>query len=199
MQGDREKCIAAGMNDSLSKPFKAQQLRDVLERWSRLSPPAGPALEAVTTARHENAIDRTVFDDFREPGADGGANDFVTKLIDQYLADSLSRMAELKDTMERRDAPAVRLASHSLKGTSSTVGANRMASICEEVEQLARNATFDRTLALVAELEGEFTRVRQALQLEQGTAALVVPSSGISATGFRRSARDEPRRNRRRK
>ena len=67
----------------------------------------------------------------------------MTQLIDQYLVESTSRMAALKDAVERRDAPALRLATHSLKGTSSTVGANRLAAICEELETLARATTLD--------------------------------------------------------
>ena len=65
----------------------------------------------------------------------------------------------------------MRLATHSLKGTSSTVGANRMAAICEELETLARGAIFDGTPALVGALEHEFKRVRQALIVEKGSAA----------------------------
>jgi HPt (histidine-containing phosphotransfer) domain-containing protein len=119
----------------------------------------------------ERAIDSRVFDDFREVGVSGGANDFVTKLIDQFLAESTSRMAALKDAVEQADAPALRLATHSLKGTSGAVGANRMVTICEELEQLARNATLDCAPALVTELEDEFKRVRHALHVEQGSAA----------------------------
>ena len=171
MQGDREKCMAAGMSDYLSKPFKVVQLGQILERWGHQSPAVGAAPEAVTPVHHESAIDSKVFDDFRDAGAGRDANDFVTKLIDQYLADATSRMAALKSAVKRCDAPALRLATHSLKGMSSAVGANRLAAICEEVEKLARNTTFDGAPALVAELEDEFTRVRHALKDEQGTAA----------------------------
>src|SRR5688572_8298101 len=113
----------------------------------------------------ESAIDSRVFDDFRGVGGDG--DDFVTKLVDQYLAESTSRMAELKDAVERGDASALRLATHSLKGTSSMVGANRMAAICGELEQLARDTNFDGAPALVTGIEHEFARVRDALQIEQ--------------------------------
>ena len=171
MQGDREKCIAAGMNDYLSKPFKVAQLGEILERWSHSSPASGPVPETGTPVRYESAIDSSVFDDFRGAGARGGANDFVTQLIDEYLAESLSRMAALKDAVERRDAPALRLATHSLKGTSSIVGAKRMAAICDALETLARDTTFEGTAALIVDLDDEFTRVRQALRIERGNAA----------------------------
>ena len=88
MQGDREKCMAAGMNDYLSKPFKVAQLSEVLERWVHLPPPAALRADAARPCTRESAIDSSVFDDFRGAGTGGGANDFVTQLIDQYLAES---------------------------------------------------------------------------------------------------------------
>ena len=170
MQGDREKCMAAGMNDYLSKPFKVVQLSQVLERWGQLSPSVDATAEAVPSVNQERAIDPRVFDAFRDGGAGGGANDFVSELIDQYLADSATRMAALKDAVARRDAAGLTSVAHSLNGSSSAVGANKMAAMCEVLEKLARNASLEGTPVLVIALENEFTRVRQALQVEQGTA-----------------------------
>ena len=113
----------------------------------------------------ESAIDSKVFDDFR--GSGDGAKAFVAMLIEQYLAEAALRMAEVRDAVERRDAAALRIAAHSLKGNSGTVGAKTMASVCGELETLAGNSTLDGTAALIIKLEEEFTRVRLALEMEQ--------------------------------
>ena len=113
----------------------------------------------------ESAIDSKVLDDFR--GSGDGAEAFLTMLIEQYLAEAALRMAEVKDAVDRRDAAALRLAAHSLKGNSGTVGAKKLASVCGELETLARDTALDGTPALLIKLEEEFTRVRGALEREQ--------------------------------
>jgi PAS domain S-box-containing protein len=171
MQGDREKCMAAGMNDYLSKPFKAVQLSQVLERWVQLPRPAAIPSDAATPLHNERAIDSGVFDDFRGPVGNADANDFVVKLIDEYLEEAATRIAALKTAVARGDAPAVKTAAHSLKGSSSTVGAKKLATICDEFEALARNLPLTGTAALIVALDDEFERVAQALQVEQGNKA----------------------------
>ncbi len=168
MLGDREKCLAAGMNDYLSKPFKVIQLREMLERWVPQSAPdsiAPRAPVADTTA----AIDSSVFDDFRDLDPGTGPNDFVPQLIDQYLVEATSSMTTVKRAAEQRDAPALKFASHSLKGMSGAVGARRLAAICQDIETLAGGSSLDGSLALVTALHTEFARVCEALHVERGS------------------------------
>jgi two-component system sensor histidine kinase/response regulator len=169
MQGDRERCMAAGMNDYLSKPFKLAQLRDVLDRWTQSAVPAiAPPEELI--AQDTYVIDSSVFDDFREADPSSGPSEFVVQIIDQYLAEATTRMAELRDAVDGGDPVALKQATHSLKGISSTVGANRLAALSEELEVLTRS-TFNGATDLVSGLELEFARVRHALGAEKGKAA----------------------------
>jgi len=174
MVGDREKCMAAGMSDYMSKPFKVVQLREMLEQFgirpSSPGPAPKPAVDAVSVP-HEATIDLSMFDSLRDGEAGSGANAFVAKLIDLYLVESTTRIAALKDAVDVRDAPALSRASHSLKGASSAMGASRLAAICDSLETIARSgATLDGAPALVTELEQEFIRVCNALQVERSVA-----------------------------
>src|SRR5688572_13485801 len=102
----------------------------------------------MNAAREEDAIDASVFDVFRSIDDNDGADGFVAQLIEQYLVEATARMAVLKDAIERRDAPAVKMATHTLKGASSTVGARKLAALCNDLEAQADTATFDGTLTL---------------------------------------------------
>ena len=142
-----------------------------------MPPPADP--ERVASVDRESAIDPGVFDDFRDAEAGGGASDFVVMIIGQYLSDATSLMVELKAAVDERDAPALKRTAHSLRGASATVGAHRMAALCQELETLAGGtlagngtpdgtSTLDESPALLPALDDEFVRVRAALAVEQG-------------------------------
>ena len=92
---------------------------------------------------------------------DDGA--FITRLIAQYIPEAASLVSQVAAAVTEQDVPALRLAAHSLKGSSGTVGAAGLAAICERLEQCGRDANLDGTPALLVELEAEFARVRLAL------------------------------------
>ena len=163
--------MAAGMSDYLSKPFKVVQLSEVLERWIQLPQSDATPADSGTPGQHESAIDSRVFDDFRGPVMSRSANDFVIKLIGDYLTESAKCMTALRDAVVQGDALALKTAAHSLKGSSSTMGAKRMAALCDELETLARSTILGGAPALVVALDDEFVRVEAALQIEQRISA----------------------------
>ncbi len=86
----------------------------------------------------DDVLDVPQLDELRELAEEMGDPAFLVRLIDQYLEDAASRMAELQEATARRDAPAVAAAAHALKGGSATMGAKRMAALCADLEAAGR-------------------------------------------------------------
>lgn len=95
------------------------------------------------------------------------ASDLVIELIDLYLHDSERRLATLVEALAICDGLTVARAAHSLKGSSATLGADRLAKICEELEQLAFAEAFQRLAEPVEELKHEYWVVREELLAER--------------------------------
>ena len=88
---------------------------------------------------------------------------FMDALFDQFVAEATARIAVLRDAAERRDADLLRRTAHNLKGSSSIVGAQRLAALCAEIEDGLVSAANDvPTPAVIATIDAELARVRQA-------------------------------------
>jgi PAS domain S-box-containing protein len=174
MQGDRERCLAAGMDDYVTKPFQMDQLRAVLARWSQsrgtpvVERPGDGAAEthAAPAALDAPPIDPAVFGALRELEEEG-APGFLRELIDLYLSDLPGRLAELERAVAAGDAPAVQRAAHTLKGSSANLGARRVATDCEAIERDARSGSLARAAELLARVQLGAEQVRHALEEER--------------------------------
>jgi CheY-like chemotaxis protein len=164
ISGERQRCLAAGMDDYLRKPVKLSELSEVLERWSRgfarLPEMAQPSTSVQTAA--EDALDLGVLEGFRDLQQEGQP-DFVSELIELYLNDTAARLAELRAGLKRQDAPALEQVAHNLKGSSGNLGVRQMEALCMELEETLGDGAMDRVGVILIRLEAEFERVREAL------------------------------------
>jgi PAS domain S-box-containing protein len=141
MAGDREKCIAAGMDDYVAKPVKALQLEVVLDRWlgHADSVPLDPAVEEQPLPDDAgDVLDLELVESLRDLGTAGRDPGFLRDLVDQYLAEVPSRLTQLEEFAARGDMTGLGEAAHGLKGTSGTMGAILAASACAAIEEAAR-------------------------------------------------------------
>lgn len=165
LDGDQEKCLAAGMDDYLSKPVKAEALRLKLERWTKPDQ-SGNGLRADKKPAPQTSggvIDQTQLASLRaiqQPGAP----DFVTELIDLFLDEANSDFEALHEALTGNDAVEIRRVAHRLKGASANMGITRMAALSEELE--SKDPAKD-SRELLTQLEDEFELVREALKAER--------------------------------
>ncbi len=157
--GDRQRCIAAGMDAYLAKPIKADTLAAMVSRWinSIRAGSSGPVVVATT----EPIVDQAMIAALRELGEQE-----FEDLVTLFIADGAGRVAELRSAAARGDAAALRQVAHSLKGSSSTFGAVAMATLCAELEMLAGSGELGTDVRPVDLIATEFAAVSETLSSE---------------------------------
>ncbi len=176
MQGNRDRCIAAGMDDFLTKPFSRSVLAAMVTRWVRTrSHEEAPGIGANAqyqdggsgTSREATdpceVLDAAALDELAElPGAEGSG--LVQRVVSLYLETAFPLGGVIREAARRADAVELSRSAHRLKSSSLEIGAQRVATLCDELEQAALAEVLDDVDALAAELEVELARLREKLE-----------------------------------
>jgi PAS domain S-box-containing protein len=162
MQGDREICLAAGMDDYVSKPIHADELAHALSRCAPGGTAAPEAPQpASASAHHDGVLDPKALEQLHTRADD---RVFVLELVDTFLRDTPALLATLRGGLQDADAGQLRRAAHTLKSNGKVFGATRLAALCQELEATARARNLAGTADLVARIDEEYARVADALQ-----------------------------------
>ena len=165
MQSDREKALEAGMDEHITKPVKADVLREVLER--QIGGETDGA-KASTPAEHgaapeEPALDHSVLEHLRSLQGEDEPH-LLKELVEMFLEDTEDRLEKLREAVREEDLESLRHEAHSLRGSSANMGAPTMARISRELEQAGDSGNLGEASELLGTLEQEFGRVRPAMQ-----------------------------------
>jgi CheY-like chemotaxis protein/HPt (histidine-containing phosphotransfer) domain-containing protein len=166
MQGDRERCLEAGMDEYLTKPIRTAELVGALQRASTrvtgetaaTPAPSGDVEGTVGPVVDPEALTRLV-------ASVGGDPDFVAELLDEFGVDSPKMLGEARDGLASGDADVVRRAAHTLKSNASTFGAVTLSSLCAELEVAAKEGVLAGASELLSRIESEYELVIAELRI----------------------------------
>ncbi|GMU86116.1 MAG: hypothetical protein AMXMBFR48_13580 [Ignavibacteriales bacterium] len=171
MQGDREICLAAGMDDYISKPVRIDELQMLVLRWSeKLRKEASPAKEStVKTIENEPVVNEQEMPVLLDIESEEDQK-FVSELLEIYLNETPRMLASMRVAFSNDDFKAVAFYCHKLRGSSASLGVTKIASISEEIETAAKNKDIEtiRTSLITLEktyliAQGDLLRIKTRL------------------------------------
>jgi CheY-like chemotaxis protein/HPt (histidine-containing phosphotransfer) domain-containing protein len=183
MQGDKERCLLAGMNDYISKPVKREDFVSALRGWllkkdqheagrveetkngSRAS--AGSlhsvsSQSASSSISTSSALSSEVVESLRAL-AQATEPALFNQMFASFLSDSAERISILRSAANATDAERLQVTAHAMKGASANVGATHMAEIARQLESLGRASSVTGAIALIEAMESEFGRAKNEI------------------------------------
>ena len=170
MQGDRERCLAAGMDDYLTKPLRKEDLKGILDRWipvSRHSQATDDGIATHPNADHSAEAIPVIFDRTTMLRNIGGDRELLDQLIGLFLQRYQPMLENIRATLASRDQRAIEEAAHLLKGTAGNLCAPEVVLAAGQLEALGRLGTLLDAPMIYTQLEAAVLRLVRILEAQR--------------------------------
>ena len=169
MQGDRERCMNAGMNDYITKPVSSRALSEVLDKW--LPKKEKTVNSELQTEKHPHRVSSIksqipVFDKAGMLDRLMDDQDLARMIVEGFLKDIPLQITALQGYLETGDATGTERQAHSIKGASANVGGERLRAVAFEIEKTAMTGDLNAARIHMPELEEQFERLNQVMSKE---------------------------------
>ncbi len=168
MQGDRERCLDAGMNDYVTKPVDPPVLTEALEKWlprktaTKKEQPFGKLEDTPPVSDQEP--EAPVFDKAGMMARLMDDEDLARTVIEAFLDDLPKQIEALRGYLEMGDATSAERQAHTIKGASANLGGEALRAVAFEMEKAGKAGNLEYVMAHLPELETQFARLREAME-----------------------------------
>ncbi|HXI72698.1 MAG TPA: response regulator [Verrucomicrobiae bacterium] len=173
-QSDRNKCIAAGMDDYLAKPIRPADLRNIIEKWALPVnlPAAGATAPTPTVAAAEPPVDMDRLNDLTDGNADS-----LRELVEMFFKQTTGQFAQLQAAIADGNSPEIRRVAHSCAGASATLGMMRLGRLMRDLEKAGAAGALTSAPQICEDAAHEYAAVTAFLATQPGLAETVAAVS----------------------
>lgn len=173
---DRDKCLACGMNDYLSKPFTMVQLRNIIFKWNNrskgfsddshvLPPVSTEEIDSLVMQSEETLLDVDTLNGIRVL-QNPQSPDILGKLLEIYVANAPELIRQLHSAIQDGCSESIRDSAHSLKSASGNIGARKVFELSATLEDMGRDNKIDGACEVLEEIERLFPITCNLLEKE---------------------------------
>jgi CheY-like chemotaxis protein/HPt (histidine-containing phosphotransfer) domain-containing protein len=152
MQGDREICLSAGMDDYISKPILIEEVQSVIEKWGRKSNNLNNIIPKKMKFEKEELLDYKIIQGLKELGSDDD-NSFLKEVIDLYVEQAPGLIENIKKQFNEKNSLKMSQEAHALKGASLNIGAKKLSEVCKSIELKGKADELEEIPELIKNLE----------------------------------------------